>query len=97
MYGCVGDVLTVVAMLSVDSVLYTPQDQRERAVTARQKFSSLEGDHITMLNIYRAYRAVKGNKVGVVYVQGSVAYRSCDIFQAFMSGVNLGIINQHHR
>ena len=57
----------MVAMLSVDSALYTPQDQQERALAARQKFSSPDGDHITKLNIYRAYKAVKGNKVGMAY------------------------------
>lgn len=66
------DVLTVVAMLSVDSALYTPQDQQERALAVRQKFNSPDGDHITKLNIYRAYKAVKGNKVGVAY---SVLFR----------------------
>lgn len=61
--------MSVVALLSVDSVLYTPPDQREKAMAAREKFSSPEGDHITLLNIYRGYRSAKGNKVREVEMQ----------------------------
>ena len=67
-YGCVEEVLTVVSLLSVDSVLFTPSDKRESAMAARQKFTSTDGDHITLLNMYKAYKAVKGNKVGAVLV-----------------------------
>ena len=37
--------------------------QREEALAARKKFVSSEGDTITLLNIYKSYRAVKGDKV----------------------------------
>ena len=47
----------------MDTVLFTPQDKREEATAVRHKFSSPDGDHLTLLNIYRAYKAVKGNKV----------------------------------
>ncbi len=57
------DLLSVVSLLSVDSVLFTPQDRREEAAAVRQKFTSPDGDHLTLLNIFRAYRAVRGNKV----------------------------------
>lgn len=63
-YGCGEEVVTVVSLLSVDSVLFTPPDQRDHALTTRQKFISTEGDHLTLLNIYRGYKAAKGNKVG---------------------------------
>ena len=62
-FGCTGEVLTVVSMLSVDSVLFTPQNKREEALSARRKFLSDDGDHMTLLNIYRAYKGAKGNKV----------------------------------
>ncbi len=39
--------------------------QREAALEVRKKFVSHEGDHITLLNIYRAYKAAKGNKVPI--------------------------------
>ena len=62
-YRCTHEVLTVVSMLSVDSVLYTPSNKREEALAARKKFLSADGDHMTLLSIYRAYKGVKGNKV----------------------------------
>lgn len=62
-YRCTHEVLTVVSMLSVDSVLYTPSNKREEALTVRNKFLSADGDHMTLLSIYRAYKGVKGNKV----------------------------------
>ncbi|WAR07672.1 DHX33-like protein [Mya arenaria] len=36
--------------------------KREQALLARQKFLSSEGDHISLLNVYRAYKGVNGNK-----------------------------------
>ena len=61
---CGGEVISIVAMLSADTVLYTPHDrERERALAMRKKFQSDDGDHMMLLKIYRAYKAVKGNKV----------------------------------
>ncbi len=57
------DMLSIVSLLSVDSVLFTPQDRREEAAAVRHKFTSPSGDHLTLLNTFRAYKAVRGNKV----------------------------------
>lgn len=51
------------SLLSVDSVLYNPPARREEVQAVRRKFISSEGDHITLLNIYRAFKKVSGNKV----------------------------------
>lgn len=61
--GCTEEVVTIVSMLSVDSVLFTPRDKQDEALSARKKFVSSDGDHITLLQIYRAYKSAKGNKV----------------------------------
>ena len=42
-------------------------DQKEQAATMRNKLISLDGDHMMLVNIYRAYKAVKGNKVNITY------------------------------
>ena len=55
--------LSVVAMLCVDSVLFTPHNKRDLALAARSKFNSPDGDHMMLLNIYQAYKAAKGSKV----------------------------------
>lgn len=62
-YGCSEEVVTVIALLSVDSVLFSPASQREKAAAAHAKFYSPHGDHMTLLNIYSAYRAAHANKV----------------------------------
>lgn len=61
-FSCSEEVLTVVSLLSVDTVLYNPPARREEVLAARRKFSSSEGDHMTLLNIYRAFKKVGGNK-----------------------------------
>lgn len=63
-HGCSEEVLSIVALLSVDSVLYTPAaEQREKALAAREKFTSPEGDHIMLLNVYHGYKGARGSKV----------------------------------
>lgn len=61
-YSCSEEILSIVSLLSVDTVLYSPPARREEVLAARRKFSSSEGDHMTLLNIYRAFKKVSGNK-----------------------------------
>ncbi|XP_013403823.1 putative ATP-dependent RNA helicase DHX33 [Lingula anatina] len=61
-FDCLEEMLTVVSLLSVESVFHTPYNKRDTAHAARQKFISSEGDHLTLLNVYRAYKGVKGDK-----------------------------------
>lgn len=62
-YSCSEEILSIVSLLSVDTVLYNPPARREEVLATRKKFSSSEGDHMTLLNIYRAFKKVSGNKV----------------------------------
>ncbi|XP_054481263.1 ATP-dependent RNA helicase DHX33 [Anoplopoma fimbria] len=61
-YSCSEEILSIVSLLSVDTVLYNPPAKREEVLASRKKFSSSEGDHMTLLNIYRAFKKVSGNK-----------------------------------
>uniref|UniRef100_A0A673BSB4 RNA helicase n=1 Tax=Sphaeramia orbicularis TaxID=375764 RepID=A0A673BSB4_9TELE len=61
-FSCSEEVLTIVSLLSVDTVLYNPPARRDDVLAARKKFMSSEGDHMTLLNIYRAFKKVGGNK-----------------------------------
>jgi ATP-dependent RNA helicase DHX33 len=57
-FHCLEEALTVSALMSVESVFYNPHGkQTEKAHHARQKFHSSEGDHVTLLNTYHAYKS----------------------------------------
>ncbi|KAF9613219.1 hypothetical protein IFM89_006320 [Coptis chinensis] len=51
-FGCLQEMLIAVAMLSVDSIFYSPRAKFEEARNARKSFSSLEGDHLTLVNVF---------------------------------------------
>ncbi|XP_056412357.1 ATP-dependent RNA helicase DHX33 isoform X2 [Hyla sarda] len=61
-FHCTEEILTIVALLSVDSVLHNPPAKRDEVQAARKKFISSEGDQITLLNIYRAFKNLGKNK-----------------------------------
>jgi hypothetical protein len=54
----------IVAVLSVDGVWVNPGRSKQGALdAARRRFASLEGDHITLLNVFRAYERMVRNAV----------------------------------
>ncbi|XP_060768805.1 ATP-dependent RNA helicase DHX33 isoform X2 [Neoarius graeffei] len=61
-FSCTEEILTIASLLSVDSLLFNPPARRDEVLAVRKKFISSEGDHITLLNIYRAFKKVSGNK-----------------------------------
>ncbi|KAJ8972585.1 hypothetical protein NQ314_000113 [Rhamnusium bicolor] len=60
-FGCLEETLTVIALLSSESILLSPPSKRDQAQNVRQKFCSAYGDHITLLNIYREFNNVGQN------------------------------------
>jgi len=57
--GCSEEILTIVAMLSVQNVFYRPKDKAQLADQKRSKFFQREGDHLTLLAVYEAWKANK--------------------------------------
>lgn len=53
--GCAEEALSVVSMLSVESIFYSPRDKQAQAAQSRRKFQAHEGDQITLLNVYNSY------------------------------------------
>ncbi|KAG9390141.1 Helicase associated domain (HA2) [Carpediemonas membranifera] len=52
-YRCLSEVLTIIAMLSVPSVWYSPAQAAEKAKAERQLFqSSPDSDHLALLRLY---------------------------------------------
>ncbi|KAF9298205.1 DEAH-box ATP-dependent RNA helicase prp22 [Linnemannia elongata] len=56
--GCLDKVITIVAMLSVEEPFYLPRKEEEQdaAREAHAKFYHPSGDHVTLLNVYEAWR-----------------------------------------
>ena len=54
-------VLSVVAMLSVPPVFMRPRDAQKDADWAKQQFAADEGDHITLMRVFDAYREAKSS------------------------------------
>lgn len=54
-HGCASEILTIVAMLSVQTVFYRPKEKQAAADQRKQRFHSIHGDHLTYLNVYRAW------------------------------------------
>jgi ATP-dependent RNA helicase DHX8/PRP22 len=55
--GCADEILTVVAMLSVQNVFYRPKEKQAQADQKKAKFHQVEGDHLTLLAVYEAWKA----------------------------------------
>lgn len=60
--GCSNEVLTITAMLSVPSVFLRPKDQARAADDAKALFAHGDGDHLTLLNVFHAYKENGGDK-----------------------------------
>ncbi|XP_034840675.1 ATP-dependent RNA helicase DHX33 [Maniola hyperantus] len=54
-YDCLEEALSLVAVMSSENVFHTPLHKREEALKVKQKFISPLGDHITLLNVYKAF------------------------------------------
>lgn len=57
--NCSEEILTIVAMLSVESPFYRPKDKAAQADMKRGKFSHSDGDHLSLLIVYQAWVAAK--------------------------------------
>jgi pre-mRNA-splicing factor ATP-dependent RNA helicase DHX15/PRP43 len=55
-FACSNEVLSIVAMLSVPVVFVRPRDQGRAADEAKARFAHQDGDHLTLLNVYHAFK-----------------------------------------
>lgn len=56
-YKCSEEIVTIAAMLSVNSaIFYRPKDKIIHADTARKNFNHIAGDHLSLLNVYNQWR-----------------------------------------
>ena len=55
--GCSEEILSIVAMLSVQNVFYRPKEKQGQADSKKAKFHQPEGDHLTLLTVYNGWKA----------------------------------------
>lgn len=56
-HNCSNEILSIIAMLSVPNVFMRPNDAKKAADEAKQAFAHIDGDHLTLLNVFHAYKA----------------------------------------
>ncbi|KAJ9106285.1 DEAH-box ATP-dependent RNA helicase prp43 [Naganishia friedmannii] len=61
-FGCSNEILSLTAMLSVPNVFVRPNNARKEADQAKAQFTHPDGDHLTLLNVYHAYKQNEGDK-----------------------------------
>lgn len=57
--------LSIIAMLQVQNIFVTPSGRKQTADKAKLKFTCIEGDHLTMLNVFKTFekKIAKGRKM----------------------------------
>ena len=54
-FMCSKEILTIISMLSAESIFYSPNNKREIAGERHKRFAHELGDHLTLLNVYEGY------------------------------------------
>ncbi|KAM7274993.1 hypothetical protein ACFE04_016859 [Oxalis oulophora] len=55
--GCSDEILTIIAMIQTGNIFYRPREKQAHADQKRAKFFQPEGDHLTLLAVYEAWKA----------------------------------------
>ena len=93
--SCSDEMLSIVAMLSITSVFYRPKEKQQQADQKKSKFHDPHGDHLTLLNVYNAWKHSKFSNAWCFenFIQARQIRRAQDVRQQL-----LGIMNRYrHR
>ncbi len=66
--NCLEEMLKLVSIMSIDTIFLTSSNLNEKLKMQRQKFTINEGDHLTLLNIYKNFIANKKTKVKIIFL-----------------------------
>jgi HrpA-like RNA helicase len=56
------NIAAIVALLSVENILYTPKGMEKEVIKKRKKFVNYESDHLTLLSIFNFFKDVLKTK-----------------------------------
>lgn len=81
--GCSEEVLTVVAMLSVENVFVRPKGREGQADVKKASFSDAAGDHLTLLKVYTQFEAAKRSPAwcSTMFLHARSLRRAADVRQ----------------
>ncbi|KAI3456192.1 hypothetical protein Pfo_012855 [Paulownia fortunei] len=54
-YGCSVEVITIAAVLSIQSIWFSVRGAQKELDEAKLRFAAAEGDHVTFLNVYKGF------------------------------------------
>ena len=60
-FKCVNEAATIVSLLNAPNIFLRPKECQAEADAAKGRFSHEDGDHLTMLNVFNAYKLKKEN------------------------------------
>lgn len=95
--GCSDEILTITALLSVENPFFRPKDKQAQADMKKARFNQAEGDHLTLLLVYKGWEAVKFSNPWCFenYIQARSMRRSQDVrsqLVTIMDRYNLDIV-----
>jgi ATP-dependent RNA helicase DHX8/PRP22 len=79
--GCSEEVLSIVAMISVENVFYRPKEKQAVADQKKSRFFQPEGDHLMLLTVYELWKNSKFSNPWCYenYVQARAMRRAQDV------------------
>ncbi|MCJ1435586.1 DEAH-box ATP-dependent RNA helicase prp22 [Xylographa pallens] len=85
--GCSDEILSIVAMLSVQTVFYRPKEKQQQADQKKAKFHDPHGDHLTLLNVYNGWKQSKFSNPWCFenFIQARNMRRAQDVRQQLVS------------
>lgn len=91
--GCSDEILTIVAMLSVQTVFYRPKEKQQEADQKKQRFHDSQSDHLTLLNVFNSWKRnnYSSNWCFDNFIQARSMRRAQDVRQQLV-----GIMQRYH-
>lgn len=85
--GCSDEILSIVAMLSVQTIFYRPKEKQQQADQKKSKFHDPHGDHLTLLNVYNGWKQSKFSNPWCFenFIQARLMRRAQDVRQQLVS------------
>ena len=81
--GCLEEALTIISMLSSDTIFFSSGEDREKTSAAKKTFQHRSGDHLTLLNVFNSFIAHSSDPKWCAnnYIDARSMKHVCDVRQ----------------